>query len=94
MFIIFLRLENCTKAMKAALDEFDIPLVVTPNNMCSPELDELSSITYLSYYMKKGSPGYLATLNWIQSQLPDEQINNFSVNKCLIFYDLLTNNSV
>lgn len=72
-------LENCTKAMNAALDEFQIPLVVSPQNMISPELDELSAITYLSYFVKDGSPGYKATLRWIHQHMPDEIINNFSV---------------
>ena len=67
--------------MNVALAELGIPLVVTPNNMCSPELDELSAITYLSYYIKEGSPGFKETLRWIQSQMPDEKINNFSVRK-------------
>lgn len=72
-------LENCTNAMNVALDEFGIPMVVTPQNMSSPELDELSAITYLSYFIKDGSPGYKATLKWIHQYLPDEEINNFSV---------------
>lgn len=67
--------------MTVAFEQLDIPLVVTPSNMCRPELDELSSITYLSYYIKEGSPGYRATLKWIQSQMPDEIINNFNVKK-------------
>lgn len=76
-----LRLENCTLAMNTALEELspNIPLVVTPANMSSPELDELSSITYLSYFIKVGGPGYLATLNWTQAQMLDEAIENFSV---------------
>jgi filamin len=67
--------------MNTALEELNIPLVVTPYNMSSPELDELSSITYLSYYIREGSPGYKATLKMIQNYMPDEQINNFSVKK-------------
>lgn len=66
--------------MNTALSELNIPLVVTPANMSSPELDELSAITYLSYYIKEDSPGVKTTLNWIQNQLPDEKINNFTVN--------------
>lgn len=65
--------------MTAALNEFEIPLVVTPLHMSSPELDELSAITYLSYFIREGSPGYKATLKWIQSLLGDEKIENFSV---------------
>ncbi len=65
--------------MNTAMNELNIPLVVTPVNMSSPELDELSSITYLSYFVKQGSPGYLTTLNWVQEQMKDETIENFSV---------------
>ncbi len=65
--------------METAFKELNIPLVVTPVNMSSPELDELSSITYLSYYVKVGSPGYTTTLNWIKEQMSDETIENFSV---------------
>lgn len=65
--------------MNTAMNDLNIPLVVTPVNMSSPELDELSSITYLSYFVKQGSPGYLTTLKWIQEQMKDETIENFSV---------------
>ncbi len=65
--------------MNAALIQFDIPLIVSPANMSSPELDELSSITYLSYFIRPRSPGYKATLKWIQALLPDDSITNFSV---------------
>ena len=65
--------------MNLALEQLNIPLVVHPANMSSPELDELSSITYLSYFVKQGSPGYLTTLRWIQSTMLDEAIENFSV---------------
>ncbi len=67
--------------MNTAMQELGIPLVVTPTNMSSPELDELSAITYLSYFMRQGSPGYLVTLQWIKNLMTDEKIENFSVNK-------------
>lgn len=76
--------------MNAALNEFEIPLVVTPLNMSSPELDELSAITYLSYFIREGSPGYRATLKWVQSQIQDEKINNFNVSFCTILCSILT----
>ena len=70
--------------MNTAMNDLNIPLVVTPVNMSSPELDELSSITYLSYFVKQGSPGYLTTLKWIKEQMKDETIENFSVISSLI----------
>lgn len=65
--------------MTTAQSSLNIPLVVTPENMSSPELDELSAITYLSYFVKEGSPGYLTTLGLIQNILKDEKISNFTV---------------
>ena len=65
--------------MTTAHKSLNIPLVVTSENMSSPELDELSAITYLSYFIKEGSPGYNATFKLIQSLLLDEKISNFTV---------------
>lgn len=42
------------------------------------EYSELSGMTYLSYFMNKGSPGYKATLRWVQSQIPEENVSNFT----------------
>ena len=74
------RLENCRNAMQAAKDNFDIPLIVTPENLASPDLDELSGMTYLSYFMKVDSPGYFATLGWTKQMIPHKNVNNFQVN--------------
>ncbi len=42
--------------------------------------DELSGMTYLSYFMKEeDSPGYYSTLNWVKNQIPNFRINNFRV---------------
>lgn len=79
------KIENCRLAMSMAYEKLNIPLVVTPENMSSPELDELSSITYISYFMKEDSPGYLKTLNIIQNLLPDEKITNFNVSSLSFF---------
>ncbi len=65
--------------MDLAKTHFDIPQVVTPENMSSPDLDELSGMTYLSYFMKVDSPGYFATLRWVQKQIPQKNITNFQV---------------
>ncbi len=65
--------------MNTAKTHFNIPLILTPEDMSSSELDDQSSITYISYYIKEGSPGYKTTLKWVQEQLSDEKITNFSV---------------
>lgn len=45
---------NCTNAMNIAQREFGIPKVLEPEYLASPWLDELSGMTYLSYFMKPG----------------------------------------
>ena len=51
-----------------------------PEYLANPNLDELSGMTYLSYFMKEeDSPGYYATLNWVKNQIPHQRINNFRV---------------
>uniref|UniRef100_A0A0L8H3C6 Calponin-homology (CH) domain-containing protein n=1 Tax=Octopus bimaculoides TaxID=37653 RepID=A0A0L8H3C6_OCTBM len=72
------KLENCTNAMNIAKDIFDIPLVVRPEDLASPHLDELSGMTYLSYYMKQDSPGYYATLDRVKKLLHKNDIHNFT----------------
>ncbi|XP_078312685.1 filamin-C-like isoform X3 [Crassostrea virginica] len=71
-------LNNCKNAMELAKREFDIPLVVRPEDLSSPDLDELSGMTYLSYFMKPDSPGYYATLNMVRKLLKSGNVNNFT----------------
>ncbi|KFM80818.1 Filamin-A, partial [Stegodyphus mimosarum] len=70
--------ENCRTAMYLARDEFSIPMILTPEDLASHNLDELSGMTYLSYFMRDDSPGYQATLRWVQKQLPQFNIQNFT----------------
>lgn len=66
--------------MELAEKHFKIPMVLEPEYLSSPHLDELSGMTYLSYFMKEeDSPGYYTTLNWVKQQIPDQRINNFRV---------------
>ncbi|XP_054721310.1 filamin-A-like [Uloborus diversus] len=70
--------ENCRTAMHLARDEFGIPMILTPEDLASHNLDELSGMTYLSYFMRDDSPGYKSTLSWVQKQLPMFNIQNFT----------------
>lgn len=69
---------NCEAAMNMAQREFGIPKVLEPEYLASPWLDELSGMTYLSYFMKVGGPGYKATMRWVNSQTKDH-VANFTV---------------
>ncbi|KAK3095116.1 hypothetical protein FSP39_010474 [Pinctada imbricata] len=75
---VALRLNNCRNAMQLAKQNFDIPLVLRPEDLASPDLDELSGMTYLSYFMKVDSPGYHATLNMVRKLLKNGSVNNFT----------------
>lgn len=70
--------ENCRMAMEKAKEEFGVPMILTPEDLASPNLDELSGMTYLSYFMNEESPGYKATLRWVQSRLPQLHLSNFT----------------
>lgn len=70
-------LQNCRLAMDLAKQQLSIPLVLQPENLSSPDLDEMSGMTYLSYFLKSDSPGYRATLRWVQQQIPHEKVRNF-----------------
>ena len=74
------KVENCRLAMETAEREFGIPMLISPEDLASPDLDELSGMTYLSYFMNSAtSPGYKATLRWVKSQIPEQNVDNFTV---------------
>ncbi|CAG9825270.1 unnamed protein product [Phaedon cochleariae] len=64
--------------MDIAQKDLGIPAVLEPEYLASPWLDELSGMTYLSYFMKPGSPGFHATLKWVNSRL-EKSVSNFTV---------------
>ncbi|XP_041356367.1 filamin-A-like [Gigantopelta aegis] len=72
------RIDNCRQAMQLAKTHLNIPIVITPEDFASKSLDQLSAMTYLSYFIKKDSPGYYATLNWVCRLLRTTTISNLS----------------
>lgn len=71
-------IKNCERAMNIAQRELGVPKVLEPEYLASPWLDELSGMTYLSYFMKPDGPGYNASLNWVNTQTR-RQVTNFTV---------------
>jgi filamin len=65
--------------MQLAKEHLNVPRVITPEDFASQELDELSAMTYLSYFIRKDSPGYYATLNWVCRRLKTTNISNLTV---------------
>lgn len=96
MFIIFksssknstfclFSVENCRTAILLAKEHLNIPRVISPEDFASEALDELSAMTYLSYFVRSESPGYYDTLNWVCKQLRTTQITNLTVRKRVFF---------
>lgn len=53
--ICIVSLANCKNAMRVAHTELNVPLILTPDDLCHKNLDERSAMTYLSYFMKQSS---------------------------------------
>jgi hypothetical protein len=70
---------RCDRALKLAEKWLRVPLVLNGEHLASPELDEQSTLTYLSYFMAVNSPGYKATLRWVQRQISPVHVLNFYV---------------
>ncbi|CAI5454030.1 unnamed protein product [Caenorhabditis angaria] len=69
-------LENCDRALFLAEKYLEIPRILSAEHLSSPHLDELSCLTYLSYFITKGAPGYHATLKKVHDLLPDCEVDD------------------
>ncbi|KAK0040521.1 filamin-A, partial [Biomphalaria pfeifferi] len=72
------KVDNCRNALKMALQNFNIPMILRPEDLASPDLDEKSAITYLSYFIKVGGPGYDATLQRVSARTQPKSVTNFT----------------
>lgn len=54
-------------------------MVLMPENMSSSQLDELSCLTYISYFVNVNGPAAQATLQKVQRLLPQVLVKNFTV---------------
>eukprot|EP00731_Ephydatia_muelleri_P017641 Em0010g739a len=68
-------LANCRLGMDLAELHFSIPKLLTPEDLTSPEVDELSIMTYLSYFFR---PWNDQVLQWIQKTIPQNNIKNLT----------------
>lgn len=83
-------LSNCTLAIRTAKIYLKVPPIITPEDLVSGELDELSLMTYLSYFVK---PATKNVLRWVHEMLPQMKINNLTTdwNNGVAFAGLLNN---
>ena len=65
---------NCQLGIKLAEEQLEIPRLLEAADQCSGNVDDISVMTYLSYFCK---PTNEHLMNWIQSRLPDRGITNF-----------------
>ncbi|PAA56352.1 hypothetical protein BOX15_Mlig020762g1 [Macrostomum lignano] len=74
-------LANCRSAMVLAKAKFNVPQIMQPEDLSSAHVDELSAMTYLSYFMNQESPGHAATLRWANRMLASvgrQPVDNFT----------------
>ncbi len=68
---------NCTLAIKIANVHLKIPKIISPDNLSSSNIDELSMMTYISYFVE---PARVKLLRWIKKALRHLGITNFTSN--------------
>ena len=71
-------LANVTNAMNLAEENFGIPQVMHPEDLAVDKPDELSVMTYLSYFSCPDSIGQNSLLYWIQQRIPKQNISNLT----------------
>ena len=73
------KVENCRLGMDLAEEYFDIPSIISPEDFSNPEVDDLSVMTYLSYYVRY----FMRTLlQWIRQRVTFKVIDNLDSDWC------------
>ena len=67
-------LENCQLGMDIADEKLNIPKLLEAADLSNRDVDELSVMTYVSYFCK---PANDQLMQWIQSKIPKQNITNF-----------------
>ena len=66
---------NCTLAIRTAKMYLKVPPIITADAIVHEEIDEMSMMTYLSYFLK---PASRSLLKWVKEKLPNRKINNLT----------------
>ena len=64
--------------MQIADEHFGIPQIISPDNMATPNVDELSMMTYLSYFTQDNGVGEKWTANLVNGWDSDLKVSNFN----------------
>ena len=65
---------NCQLGMDIAEEKLNIPKLMEAADLHNKDVDELSVMTYVSYFCK---PANERLMKWIQSKIPDRKVSNF-----------------
>ena len=68
-------ISNCTLAIRTAKIYLKVPPIISPEMLVSGQIDELSMMTYLSYFVK---PATKTVLKLVQEKIPQLKINNLT----------------
>ena len=68
------RRQNCATALRIARNHLKIPQLIAPEDLSNPQIDELSVITYLSFFCE---PAKVRLLRWVKRVIPQLGITNF-----------------
>ena len=72
-------LENCKLGVRLAFERLKIPSIINPNDLNSTDIDELSVMTYLSYFYRLWTN---KLLQWVQSMIPYRNVQNLGLDWC------------
>ena len=70
--------ERLSQAIQVAQKAFNIPAVLSADDLFVDQPDEVSVMVYLSYFCRVGSPGERALLQWVQQVIPSQNISNLT----------------
>ena len=73
------KVENCRLAMDLAEEYFNIPSIISPEDFSNAEVDDLSVMTYLSYYVRYFMK---ILLQWIRQKVTFKVIDNLDSDWC------------
>ncbi|KAL5468760.1 hypothetical protein EMCRGX_G029874 [Ephydatia muelleri] len=68
-------LANCELGIRLAEEHFAIPRILEAAALSNPDVDELSVMTYISYFCK---PANENLMRWLRETLPDRNITNLT----------------
>ncbi len=66
---------NCLLGLKVAHDHLKIPKLISADDLADSSMDELSMMTYLSYFVE---PFKARLLKWVKKQIPHIGVSNFT----------------